>query len=370
MRLPTGPRNAADAADWLVLIRSENVGPATFYSLMERFGSAAAAIEALPSLPTERRPIVAAKRSSVAREMERAEKAGITYLFFGDPDYPERLAAIHAPPPVITVRGDLTALSRDPLAIVGARKASAGGRTLARRFAEGFGEVRRTVVSGLARGIDEAAHKAALLPGTVAVVAGGVDRPTPEEHAPLAEEIVAAGGAVTSEMPLGYMPFARDYPRRNRLIAGLSDAVVVIEAAARSGSLHTARYASDESREVYAVPGSPLDPRVEGCLQLLKSGAAMATHPRDVLQHVQVLAASRPEQKGAPGAVSEEEPPAFEILDVVDRVASLLSPSPVPLDVLVREAALPPHTVLAALTELEISGRAERDVDGGVRAVV
>ncbi len=355
-----------EEADWLRLIRSENVGPATFWGLLKRHGSAAAALEALPEIAARaglKRPIVRASEEEAGRERARAERMGVRYLFLGAPGYPERLARIHAPPPVITVRGEVEVLSRGPLGVVGARKASAAGTTLAARFAEAFGVAGRTVVSGLALGIDAAAHRAALPFGTVAVVAGGVDRPTPEEHVALADEIVEKGGAVVSEMPLGYNPRARDYPRRNRLIAGLSDGVVVIEAAQNSGSLHTARYAADEHRELFAVPGSPLDPRAAGCLQLLQSGASMAVTPRDVLDGVVSWDQREPRLPGLEEATGEPVPQ-----DAMDRVAASLSLTPVAVDDLIRQTGLPAGAVMAALIELQIAGRAEEDVDGTVRA--
>ncbi|WMS43407.1 DNA-processing protein DprA [Acuticoccus sp. MNP-M23] len=361
------PRGAQAEADWLRLIRSENVGPATFWGLLKRHGSAAAALEALPEIASRaglKRPIVRATADEVTRERARAERLGVGYLFLGAPGYPERLARIHAPPPVITVRGDTAVLSRAPLGVVGARKASAAGCTLSARFAEAFGAAGRTVVSGLALGIDAAAHRAALPFGTVAVVAGGVDRPTPEEHIALADEIIASGGAVVSEMPLGFNPRARDYPRRNRLIAGLSDGVVVIEAAHNSGSLHTARYAADENRELFAVPGSPLDPRAAGCLQLLQSGAGMAVTARDVLDGVARWDPPEPRFPGFADDADQPLPPA-----AMERVAASLSLTPVTADDLIRQTGLSAGAVMAALVELQVAGRAEEDVDGTVRAI-
>ena len=371
MSRPAGPRNDAEARDWLRLVRSENVGPATFFSLLERYGTAAAALDALPEIAERgglRRPLKRATADMVAREMDRAARIGARHVFIGSPDYPARLAAIHSPPPVITVRGDAALLSRRPLAIVGSRKASAGGRTLARDFAAAFGEAGRAVVSGLALGIDAAAHRGALAAGTVAVVAGGVDRPTPEEHIPLADEIIANGGAVASEMPLGMQPFARDYPRRNRLIAGLSDAVVIVEAALRSGSLHTARFAADENRDIFAVPGSPLDPRAAGCLSLLREGAAMAIEPRDILDSVATWEAEPMlpgfQEDGAPA------PLAVPSTAVLAAVAEALSLSPVSVDQIARATDIAVGTVTAAIVELEIAGRAEREPNGSVRAAL
>ncbi|GAB5374706.1 MAG: DNA-processing protein DprA [Acuticoccus sp.] len=365
-----GPANPADAADWLRLIRSDNVGPATFFALLSRFGSAAAALAALPAIAERggaRRPIRCAGAGEVEREMARAARLDARHIFFGTADYPARLSHIHAPPPVIMVRGEAGVLSRRPLAIVGARKASAAGRTLAGNFAAAFGTAGRVVVSGLALGIDTAAHRGALSTGTVAVVAGGVDRPTPEDNIPLAEEIIAAGGAVVSEMPLGMMPYARDYPRRNRLISGLSDAVVVVEAAQRSGALHTARFAGNENREVFALPGSPLDPRAAGCLQLLREGATLAVDPRDVLDAVADWAAPGPPAGLAePAAPAMTEPGAA----VIAAVAEALSLSPVSVDLLARATGLAPGAVAAAVVELEVAGRAHRELDGTVRAAL
>ncbi|MEM9223386.1 MAG: DNA-processing protein DprA [Pseudomonadota bacterium] len=363
------PTSAQEKADWLRLIRSENVGPATFFDLMRHFGNAGDALEELPRIAAragQRRPIKVATAQTVEREMERAHRLGASFHFLGGPGYPERLGAIHAPPPVILVRGDSAVMARAPLAIVGSRKASAAGKTLARNFAAAFVAAARTVVSGLALGIDAEAHRTALSAGTVAVVAGGVDRPTPEGHIELANEIVERGGAIVSEMPLGMVPLARDYPRRNRLIAGLCDGVVIIEAAARSGTLHTARYAFDENRDVYAVPGSPLDPRAAGSLQLLREGAAMAIEPRDVLDGVPVWEGA-PE---APAGFSEETTEFHGSDDPLDTVAEALSLTPMGVDELVRITGMSVASVTAAVVELELAGRAERDVDGAVRATV
>lgn len=369
------PRDAADAADWLRLIRSENVGPATFHSLVERFGSAGEALAALPALAESgglRRPITVATAAAVERERETAKRIGARHIFFGTRDYPPLLAAIHAPPPVILVRGDIALLTRRPVAIVGSRKASAAGRTMARLLAEGIAAAGRAIVSGLALGIDAEAHRASLATGTIAVVAGGVDRPTPEEHRDLAEQI-AATGALVSEMPLGLHPLPRDYPRRNRLIAGLSEGVVVVEAADRSGSLHTAHYAVNENREVFAVPGSPLDPRAAGCLQLLRDGATLTIEARDV------LAALETPRGFAPLGFEEAddafaEPPAQYAgpspATAIAAVRDVLSLTPMPVDAIVRATALPAHAVVAALTELELAGAAEREADGKVRAAL
>ncbi|MEM8664216.1 MAG: DNA-processing protein DprA [Pseudomonadota bacterium] len=378
-----GPRSTAEEFAWLRLIRSENIGPATFFDLLDRFGTAAAALDALPEIAERagsKRPIRIAKADAVERELARAKRADIAAHYYGGPGYTERLMTIHSPPPVLMVRGSVDILSRTPLAIVGARKASAAGRTLARNFAGAFGAAGRTVVSGLALGVDGEAHRAALVSGTVAVVAGGTDRPTPDEHVDLADEIVAAGGAVLSEMPLGVTPHARDFPRRNRLIAGLSDAVVIVEAAAHSGSLHTARYASDQNREVFAIPGSPLDPRAAGSLQLLRDGASLAIEPRDVLDGVRIYADAEPRLPGfaEPDTLFDYQPPAPEADatvadtggDAMDRITEALSITPVAVDDIVRATGIGAASVLGALVELEIAGHAVREPDGTVRAAL
>ncbi|WP_108662517.1 DNA-processing protein DprA [Acuticoccus kandeliae] len=363
------PRTEEDASDWLRLIRSEHVGAATFHALLARYGTAAAALDALPGLAEAgglKRPIRLAEPGMVERELTAAARIRARHLFLGDPLYPAALAAIHAPPPVLMVRGDPAALTRRPIAIVGARKASGAGLTMAHRLAVAFAEAGHVVVSGLAAGIDTAAHRASLPLGTVAALAGGVDRPTPEANIALADEIVASGeGALISEMPLGWAPFARDFPRRNRLIAGLAEAVVVVEAGAHSGALHTARYALDENRDLYAVPGSPLDPRAAGCLKLLRDGAGMVVEAEDVLD------ALRPAPTPAPGLREPDVPPPIiaetPAESVTARVAELLSIAPVTVDTIARASGIGVGEVTGAIVELELAGRAEWDPDGTVR---
>lgn len=363
------PCRKSERADWLRLIRSENVGPATFWSLLSRYGTAAAALDAMPELAKRggrRGPLRIASADVAGREVAVADTIGARHLFFGMADYPRALQAISAPPPVVMVRGDATCLSRRCLAIVGSRKASAAGRTMARRLSEAFTEAGFVVVSGLALGIDAEAHRAAL-PVTAAVVAGGVDKPTPEDNLDLADEIID-GGALLSEMPLGLVPYSRDYPRRNRLIAGLCEAVVIVEAAVRSGSLHTARYAADAGRDVFAVPGSPLDPRAAGCLSLLREGAGLVVDASDVLSTLrdEVTAPTLPGlAEGASNTFAEPAP-----ADVSARVASLLSVTPIGVDEVVRACGAPAGVVMGALLELEMGGRAVREADGRVRAGV
>ena len=356
------PKDADDAADWLRLSRSQNVGPTTFFDLLARYGSAAEALDALPALAARtggKQTIRIATRKEVDEELRSAARLGLRPVFFGTADYPARLAAIHAPPPVLMVHGDAGLFSRPAVAVVGARNASAAGRTMARRLAEDLAAAGRVVVSGLALGIDAEAHKASLDGGTIAVLAGGIDRPTPEENVTLAGDI-AARGALVSEMPTGMTAFRRHYVRRNRLIAGLADAVIVVEAAERSGALYTARHALDAGREVFAVPGSPLDPRAAGCLALLKEGASLATDARDVLDAVAV----EPEavRDSAPPGLSESgAPPLLPAPDALAAVRDALSVAPVPLDVIVRETGLAAGAVAGALMELELAGIAERE---------
>ncbi|MGD9923488.1 MAG: DNA-processing protein DprA, partial [Pseudorhodoplanes sp.] len=271
--------------DWLRLIRSENVGPRTFRALVNHYGGARAAIEMLPALARRggaQAPGRICSTDEARREIETASRQGAVFVAVGEPDYPPRLRMIDDAPPLISVRGRVGVLKSPMVAIVGSRNASAAGAKFASQIARELGDAAFVVVSGLARGIDAAAHRASLGRGTVAVLAGGQDCIYPPEHATLVEQLLEQGAAI-SEMPFGWEPRARDFPRRNRLIAGLSLGVVVIEAARRSGSLITARLALEQGREVFAVPGSPLDPRCEGTNGLLKQGAALVTETSDVL---------------------------------------------------------------------------------------
>ena len=361
------PADEADRFDWLRLIRSENVGPDTFHTLLQRFGTARAALDALPDLAAAgglRRAITVAEPGRVERELAAAERSGAHFVYYGTASYPVLLAGISGPPPVLAVRGDLSVAARPTVGLVGARQASAAGRTIARQWAETFGSEGWTVVSGLALGIDAEAHHGSLATGTVAVLAGGVDRPAPDAHVDLCDAI-ADSGAVVSEMPLGTEAFSRLFVRRNRLIAGLSRAVVVVEAAARSGALYTADFAAQAGREVFAVPGSPLDPRAAGCLKLLKEGALLATEPRDVLEHVDPSHAPMFPGLAEPGPLPEESPTGS-----IDAVRNALSLTPVTVDTLVRMTSLPTATVVATLVELELAGQAERELNGMVKAAI
>jgi DNA processing protein len=348
--------------DWLRLIRSDNVGPRTFRDLVNYYGGARGALGALPALA--RRGGVSGTRICPREEAEAELKAcrarGIELIALGEPDYPARLTMIDDPPPLLAVRGQSAMLARPLIAIVGSRNASAAGVKFAERLARELGEAGYGTVSGLARGIDAAAHRASLASGTIAVLAGGHARIYPAEHEELLDQIVIDGAAV-SEMPLAWEPRARDFPRRNRLISGLSVGVVIVEAARRSGSLITARLAGEQGREVFAVPGSPLDPRAEGTNGLLKQGAIMVTEAADVIAAIEPilghgldLPAQEPTQE-APLPLDSE--PAE---DERSRIIALLGPTPSAIDDLVRLSHTSPAIVRTVLLELEIAGRLER----------
>jgi len=355
--------------NWLRLIRSENVGPRTFRALINHYVDAGAALAALPDLARRggaAGPARICSREDAEREMEAAHALGVTFVALGEPAYPPRLATIEDAPPLITVRGQRAALAMPLVAIVGARNASAAGLKFVDRLARDLGEAGLGIASGLARGIDAAAHRATLATGTVAVLAGGHDRIYPPEHADLLDAILASGAAL-SEMPLGWEPRAADFPRRNRMISGLSLGVIVVEAARRSGSLITVRFALEQGREVFAVPGSPLDPRVEGSNNLLKEGATLVTEAADVLSVLQPilrqpLSAEEPEP-AAPAPSTEPD------IAARSRIVDLLGPSPVSIDDLIRLSGAPPAIVRTVLLELELAGRLER-IGGGLVALV
>jgi DNA processing protein len=356
---------------WLRLIRTPNVGPASFRGLINRFGSADAAIEALPDLVRQgggapaRVPTIA----DAEAEIERANKAGAQFVAIGEADYPPVLRRMEMPPPLLAVKGAAAVFKLPPVAIVGARNASLAGIKMARQIAADLGREGYAVVSGLARGIDTGAHQGALHTGTIAAVAGGIDRPYPPENAGLLDEIATRGGAVISEMPFGWEPRAQDFPRRNRLIAGLSLGLVVVEAAKRSGSLISARLAGEMGRIVFAVPGSPLDPRAEGTNGLLKDGAVLVTSAQDVFEHIAPLL-DRP----TPAADQFEEPTDFTSAPPAAdndraRIIEALGPTPVSVDELIQHTGLHPAQVFMILLELDLAGRLERHSGGAVSLV-
>jgi len=353
--------------DWLRLIRTDNIGPRTFRDLVNHYGGARAALAALPALARRggaSAPANICTREQAQAELQAARTRGIAFVALGEPDYPPRLQMIDDAPPLLAVRGKLAVLSRPLVAIVGSRNASAAGVKFAERLARDLGEAGFATVSGLARGIDAAAHRASLASGTVAVLAGGHDRVYPPEHGDLLETILTEGAAV-SEMPLVWEPRARDFPRRNRLISGLSVGVVIVEAARRSGSLITARLAGEQGREVFAVPGSPLDPRAEGTNGLLKQGATLVTEAADIVAVLEPILG-----RGFDLPVQE---PTHDVPDPLDaepgedqraRIIGLLGPTPVSIDDLVRLSHISPAIVRTVLLELEIAGRIERHGGG------
>lgn len=377
--------------NWLRLIRSENVGPRTFRALVNRFGGAAAALDALPDLAAQRgRVLRVAPLEEVERELEAAARMGVRWLPLGDPDYPPLLREVDAAPPLLAMRGQASVLARPAVAMVGSRNASAAGLAFTERMARGVAQADYVVVSGLARGIDARAHQATLQTGTIAVLAGGHDRLYPADHGALLDRILEHGAALT-EMPMGWEPRGRDFPRRNRLVAGLAMGTVVIEAARRSGSLITARFAVEHGREVFAVPGSPMDPRAEGANDLLRDGATLCARVEDITG---VLDAQRGRSgqadlfgeapgesaseatlwdeldfivgaQGAPRLSSpaiEEwaEAAAPQTGDVAARIMALLGPSPVSVDELARAAEASARDVQGVLAELELQGRIAR----------
>jgi len=348
---------------WLRLIRSERVGPATFRTLINQFGTATAALAALPDLA--RRGGAKGGGSIVGEsqadaEMRAAERAGARFVGMGEPDYPPWLRQADQPPPLIAVRGAAAPLARPAVAIVGSRNASIVGQKIAGQLARDLGAAGFTIISGLARGIDAAAHKAALDTGTVAVFAGGVDAVYPAENEDLFAMILDAGGCAISEMPMGLVPQGRDFPRRNRIIAGASVGTIVVEAAKRSGSLITARLALEQNREVMAVPGSPLDPRAGGTNALLKQGARIVTEAKDVIEALSPLLDHMPEDPGLIGEAEADAPPPAEP-DNSDRgrVVEGLGPVPTEIDEIIRHTGVPARTVRVILLELDLAGRLE-----------
>ncbi len=352
--------------DWLQLIRTPSIGPITFFRLMNRFGSAGEALAQLPAISPRKLDIF--PRSRVEAELKRAWKTGALPVAACEPEYPALLRAIADPPPMIYVQGHLSLVERPCVALIGARNASALGMKLAGKLARDLGQLGYVICSGLARGIDGAAHNAALETGTIAVVAGGIDRIYPPEHADLHRRIVGEG-LVVSERPPGAEPTAQDFPRRNRLISGLSRGVVVIEAAERSGTLITTRFATDQGREVFAVPGSPLDPRSKGPNRLLKDGATLVETADDihtVLQHQ--LPPACAEEEGGEGplfggacaqddAFREASAPGVPVDPALRaRLIDLIGHSPAHQDDLQRLLAEPPGTFADLILDLVLAG--------------
>jgi DNA processing protein len=360
----------AERRDWLRLARSQNVGPVTFAALIGRFHSAAAALDELPRLA--RRGGAAGDlriptKEEAERELEATARLGARVIACVEPDFPAGLAALDAPLPVISVLGDCYVLSREMIAVVGARNASALGRKFAGQLAAGLGHAGLAVVSGLARGIDTAAHEGALATGTIAVLAGGIDDIYPPENARLYEHMKEKG-AIVSEMPVGQKPQAQHFPRRNRIISGLSRGVVVVEAAEGSGSLITARFALEQGREVFAVPGSPLDPRAKGTNRLLREGAALTESAEDVLDVLRPLlgAPLSGTPDNVPASHESGRPNSAPDEGLRRVVIELLGPVPVSVDEIVRQSGAPAAAVVGVILELEVAGQLYRETSGRI----
>lgn len=359
--------SSSERVAWLRLARAQNVGPVTFAALLERYHSASAALRELPRLA--RRGGAAGDvripgEDEAMRELEALARIGARLIASIEPDFPAGLAALEAPPPLVSVLGRGDFLSREMIAVVGARNASALGRKFASELAQGLGRSELVVVSGLARGIDTAAHEGALATGTVAVLAGGVDDIYPPENARLHAKI-AEVGAIVSEMPVGQRPQAKHFPRRNRIISGLARGVVVVEAAEGSGSLITANYALEQGREVFAVPGSPLDPRAKGTNRLLREGATLVQGADDVVEVLRPLMAhgfGEPDR----GLFALREEATDSGRQLRQQVEELLGASPVAVDELIRQSGAPAGAVQSVLLELELAGRLYRDAGNRV----
>ena len=379
------PLSSSERLARLRLARSVNVGPRTYAYLLRRFGNAERALEALPSLADAggKSDYVPCPLAEAEAEIEAGQAAGAAMILFGEAGYPPLLAEIDLPPPVLWAVGRAEILGRPAVAIVGARNASALGLRTARNLSRALGEAGQVIVSGLARGIDAAAHEAALGTGTVAVMAGGVDRIYPPEHDRLAARI-GETGALVSECPMGMEPTSRHFPRRNRLISGLARGVVLIEAAIRSGSLITARYALEQGREAMACPGAPEDPRAGGCNQFIRDGAALIRNAEDVFDALagpRTLALAEPGRKFLydDDAFGDDDYAAgFEAIDdfdgddragaaLAEQILRLLGAHPVELDEIARQCGASPAEFSLAVLELDLAGRIEL-LPGGMMA--
>ncbi len=359
-----GQLSDQERLDWLRLIRSENVGPVTFFDLLERYGAASKALEALPELAERggrRKPLRICTPRDAEREMATAHKRSRARLVaLGEPDYPARLGLIPTPPPLIYMSGEIELAQRRIVAIVGSRNASAAGRKLTQDIARGLSAEGIAVISGLARGIDASAHQSALHGGTIAVLAGGIDIRYPPENEALYDAIAQKGLLIAESAP-GFKPRGVDFPRRNRIISGMASGVIVVEAVRRSGSMVTARHAAEQGRDVMAVPGHPLDPRAEGPNALLKDGAALVRNAEDVLETLDAADLFAGAQPPLPG-FSEPEALPFDLDDHArQQVVEALSPVPVEIEELIRVTGLSARAVAVVLMELELAGRITRE---------
>ena len=353
-----------DTLNWLRLARAENVGPITFYRLLEIYGTAEKALNALPELSRRggrKKPLTAPPMAAIEQEYERLQKMGGTIIAAHDEAYPLALAAIDDAPPVISIIGNIKLFDQSCIAMVGARNASINGRKFSEKLARDLGQSELCVVSGLARGIDTAAHTGALKTGTIAVVAGGIDVIYPEENKKLYDAICAEG-LIIAESPLGVPPVAQSFPRRNRIVSGLSKGVIVIEATLRSGSLITARLAGEQGRDVYAVPGHPLDPRAEGPNHLIREGATLIRSAEDVLEALRNFSGTTLREHTHRQTYTPMPPENVmeDIENAQEIILSALSFTPLGVDELVRTCNLSIPAVQMTLLELELAGRVKR----------
>ena len=368
---PLPPTTEDDRITWLRLLRSRRVGIATFYRLLAEHGTASAALEALPQVAAAAgvTEYVAFSEPAAAAEYKAGQRLGARLICRGDVAYPPLLAEIPDAPPLFWLRGDPALMARPMIALVGARNASSLGARMTRSLARGLGEQGFVVVSGLARGIDAAAHHAALSTGTLAVLAGGVDHIYPAENTGLSDEILKQSGALVSEQPIGLQPMARHFPMRNRIISGLCRAVVVVEAAAKSGSLITARAALDQGRDVLAVPGHPFDARAGGCNMLIRDGGRLVRGVEDILETLPPEACLTAAEPAVAPQVQPAQPQRRTLPDTAvlhRRILDRLGPSPVSEDQLIRDLGVPVDAVIPALTDLEIAGTLRRRPGGMV----
>ncbi|WP_442856040.1 DNA-processing protein DprA [Bartonella sp. Raccoon60] len=371
--------------NWLRLLRSENIGAVTFRNLIDHYKTAENALAMLPELSKNgglRKPIRIATLDDAEKEMQQAEKQGIRFIGIGEPDYPPFLKIVEASPPLIAIKGGCSIFQKPSVGIVGSRNASAVGKKLTNQFAHFIGNAGFTIISGLARGIDSTAHQASLLTGTVAVMAGGIDHIYPPENQKLYDDILANGGAIISEMPIGWKARAIDFSRRNRIIAALSLGLLVVEAAMRSGSLITARQAVEMGRLIFAIPGSPLDPRAIGTNNLIKEGALLVTHPSDIIETLTPLTSNTTdpqlsffeetysiqfpqENTSLPKQITNE---TSLIGDDIEReaVLSALSSTPIDLDTLSIYSGVSLQKLYLLLIELDLAGKLIRHSGGYV----
>lgn len=361
----------------LRLARTRSVGVITFFKLLERFGTAERSIDKLPEIARRGGRLsnvdICSKDDALA-ELENIERFGARLIAYGEEGYPELLAQLEDPPPLITVKGNLDIISKPALGVVGARNASVMGKKLCAELASSVSEAGIVITSGLARGIDTVAHKAAINNGTVAVVAGGIDVIYPPENEGLFKEIVEKGGAIVAESPFGAEPMARHFPRRNRIISGLSLGVLVVEAAVKSGSLITARTALEQNREVFAVPGSPKDPRSEGTNKLIKDGAHMVTSAEDIISELESRKIRPFRDRGEPDLQGFLPLDDFETIPdfdqaIIEKILENLSYAPVQINELIRELNLPAPKVMTAILELELEGRVERHLGNKISLI-